>query len=153
MVGNPWFSLTLNKEATECLKRSWGTCCLTNLSQEDISFWNEKHDASLLIHNLDKKKEGINVEEQGPRRERKCMCVCVASQQQDDLRLSGPPSGQGAGGGARTRDRRIPADIRADSLATVPPTPRSGEKMIVGHRFTTPGKDPTRTALLGEDKS
>ncbi|GFO38516.1 hypothetical protein PoB_006502100 [Plakobranchus ocellatus] len=33
-------------------------------------------------------------------------------------------SGQGAGGDARTRDRRIPADLTADSLATVPPTPR-----------------------------
>ncbi|GFO29196.1 hypothetical protein PoB_005570100 [Plakobranchus ocellatus] len=44
-------------------------------------------------------------------------------QQQGDLRLSGPPSGQGAGGGARTRDRKVPADLRADSLATVPPTP------------------------------
>ncbi|GFN73924.1 hypothetical protein PoB_000043000 [Plakobranchus ocellatus] len=43
--------------------------------------------------------------------------------QQGDLRLSGPPSGQGAGGGARTRDRMVPADLRADSLATVPPTP------------------------------
>ncbi|GFN89219.1 hypothetical protein PoB_001572500 [Plakobranchus ocellatus] len=39
--------------------------------------------------------------------------------------LSGPPSGQGAGGGARIRDRRVPADLRADSLVTVPPTPRS----------------------------
>ncbi|GFN84342.1 cytochrome p450 [Plakobranchus ocellatus] len=38
------------------------------------------------------------------------------------LRLSGPPSGQGAGGGARTRDRRVHADLRADSLVTVPPT-------------------------------
>ncbi|GFN96428.1 hypothetical protein PoB_002293400 [Plakobranchus ocellatus] len=46
-----------------------------------------------------------------------------ASPQQGDLRLSGPPSGQGAGGGARTRDRRVPADLRADSLATVLPTP------------------------------
>ncbi|GFO40342.1 hypothetical protein PoB_006684700 [Plakobranchus ocellatus] len=45
------------------------------------------------------------------------------SPQQGDLRLSGPPTGQGAGGGAQTRDRRIPADIRADSLAIVPPTP------------------------------
>ncbi|GFO29141.1 hypothetical protein PoB_005564600 [Plakobranchus ocellatus] len=42
----------------------------------------------------------------------------IASPQQGDLRLSGPPSGQGAGGGARTRDRRVPADLRADSLAT-----------------------------------
>ncbi|GFO13259.1 THAP domain containing 9 [Plakobranchus ocellatus] len=47
----------------------------------------------------------------------------IASPQQGDLRLSGPPSGQGAGGGARTRDRKVPADLRADSLATVPPTP------------------------------
>ncbi|GFO44816.1 hypothetical protein PoB_007132100 [Plakobranchus ocellatus] len=49
----------------------------------------------------------------------------TASPQQGDLRLSGPPSGKGAGGWARTRDRRISADIRADSLATVPPTPSS----------------------------
>ncbi|GFN89851.1 hypothetical protein PoB_001635700 [Plakobranchus ocellatus] len=39
-------------------------------------------------------------------------------------RLSGPPSGQGAGGGARTRDRRVHADLRADSLTTVLPTPQ-----------------------------
>ncbi|GFO46999.1 hypothetical protein PoB_007350400 [Plakobranchus ocellatus] len=48
----------------------------------------------------------------------------AASPQQGDLRLSGSPSGHGAGGGARTRDRRVPSDLRADSLATVPPTPR-----------------------------
>ncbi|GFO45033.1 hypothetical protein PoB_007153800 [Plakobranchus ocellatus] len=48
-----------------------------------------------------------------------------ASPQQGDLRLSGPPSGQGAGGGARTCDRGVPADLRADSLATVPATPPS----------------------------
>ncbi|GFO22374.1 phosphodiesterase [Plakobranchus ocellatus] len=47
----------------------------------------------------------------------------IASPQEGDLRLSGPPSGQGAGGGARTRDRRLPADLREISLATVPPTP------------------------------
>ncbi|GFO17374.1 hypothetical protein PoB_004387900 [Plakobranchus ocellatus] len=41
-----------------------------------------------------------------------------ASPHQGDLRLSGPPSGQGAGGGARTRDRKVPADHRADSLAS-----------------------------------
>ncbi|GFO19675.1 hypothetical protein PoB_004618000 [Plakobranchus ocellatus] len=45
-----------------------------------------------------------------------------ASPQRGDLRLSGPPSGQDAGGGARTRDRMIPADLRADSQASVPPT-------------------------------
>ncbi|GFO13962.1 hypothetical protein PoB_004046700 [Plakobranchus ocellatus] len=49
--------------------------------------------------------------------------VDEASPQQGDLRLSGPPSGQGAGSGARTRDRRVPADLRADSQATVLPTP------------------------------
>ncbi|GFO45575.1 hypothetical protein PoB_007208000 [Plakobranchus ocellatus] len=46
-----------------------------------------------------------------------------ASPPKGDLRLSGPPSGQGAGGGARTRDRRVPAEFRADSLVTVPSTP------------------------------
>ncbi|GFO34347.1 hypothetical protein PoB_006085200 [Plakobranchus ocellatus] len=45
-----------------------------------------------------------------------------ASPQKSNLRLPGPPSGQGAGGEARTRERRILADIRADSLAIVPPT-------------------------------
>ncbi|GFO35072.1 hypothetical protein PoB_006157700 [Plakobranchus ocellatus] len=46
-----------------------------------------------------------------------------ASPQQGDLRLSSSPSGQGAGGGSRTRDREIPADLRADSLSTMPLTP------------------------------
>ncbi|GFN79506.1 hypothetical protein PoB_000601200 [Plakobranchus ocellatus] len=40
-----------------------------------------------------------------------------------DLKLSGPPSGQGAGGMARTTDRMYSADLRADSLPTVSPTP------------------------------
>ncbi|GFO36001.1 hypothetical protein PoB_006250600 [Plakobranchus ocellatus] len=42
------------------------------------------------------------------------------SPQQGDLRHSRPPSDQGAGGRARTRDRRVPADFRADLLATAP---------------------------------
>ncbi|GFO50673.1 hypothetical protein PoB_007717800 [Plakobranchus ocellatus] len=42
-------------------------------------------------------------------------CEC---DQQDGLRLSGPSSGYGADGGARTRNRRVPADIRAGSLST-----------------------------------
>ncbi|GFO38040.1 hypothetical protein PoB_006454500 [Plakobranchus ocellatus] len=46
------------------------------------------------------------------------------SPQQGDLRLLGPQSGQGAGSEARTRDRRIPADLREHSLTTVPPTPQ-----------------------------
>ncbi|GFO39694.1 hypothetical protein PoB_006619900 [Plakobranchus ocellatus] len=52
---------------------------------------------------------------------RKPLCY-RRSPQQCDLRLSGPPPGQSAGSGARTRDRRVPADIRADSQATVLPT-------------------------------
>ncbi|GFO39740.1 hypothetical protein PoB_006624500 [Plakobranchus ocellatus] len=47
----------------------------------------------------------------------------VASPQKGDLRLYGPPSGQGADGGARTRDKRVPANLRADSQVTVPPIP------------------------------
>ncbi|GFN84322.1 hypothetical protein PoB_001082800 [Plakobranchus ocellatus] len=35
-----------------------------------------------------------------------------ARPQQGDLRLLDPPSGQGAGGGARTRNRRALADLR-----------------------------------------
>ncbi|GFN96386.1 hypothetical protein PoB_002289200 [Plakobranchus ocellatus] len=48
----------------------------------------------------------------------------TASSQQGDLRLSGPPSSQDDDDGARTRNRRVPADFRADSLATEPPTPK-----------------------------
>ncbi|GFN79093.1 hypothetical protein PoB_000559900 [Plakobranchus ocellatus] len=58
----------------------------------------------------------------GRRREIRAF-LYIASPQQGDLRLSGPPSGQGAGSGARTRDRRVPADLGADSQATVLPTP------------------------------
>ncbi|GFN83014.1 hypothetical protein PoB_000952000 [Plakobranchus ocellatus] len=48
----------------------------------------------------------------------------LARPQHGDIRLLHPPSGQHAGAGARTRNRRVPADLRADSLATVLPTPR-----------------------------
>ncbi|GFN79883.1 hypothetical protein PoB_000638900 [Plakobranchus ocellatus] len=58
---------------------------------------------------------------------KKFMAIVISSKRrcstQGDLRLSGPPSGQGASSGARTRDRRVPADLRADSQATVLPTP------------------------------
>ncbi|GFO20279.1 hypothetical protein PoB_004678400 [Plakobranchus ocellatus] len=48
----------------------------------------------------------------------------VQSPQKGDLKLSDPPSGQGAGGETRTRDKRVPAaDLRADSLSSLPPTP------------------------------
>ncbi|GFO45622.1 hypothetical protein PoB_007212700 [Plakobranchus ocellatus] len=46
-------------------------------------------------------------------------------------KLSGPPSGQGAGSGARTHDRRVPADLRADSQATVLPTPPAMENKVI----------------------
>ncbi|GFN90382.1 hypothetical protein PoB_001688800 [Plakobranchus ocellatus] len=52
----------------------------------------------------------------------------IASPQQGDLRLLGPPSGRGADGRARTRDRRVPTDLRADSQATVPRTPEEEEE-------------------------
>ncbi|GFN75940.1 hypothetical protein PoB_000244600 [Plakobranchus ocellatus] len=55
-----------------------------------------------------------------------------ASPQQGDLGLLGPPAGQGAGGGTRARDKRVPADLRADSLATVPPTPTEVGNVEVG---------------------
>ncbi|GFO34197.1 U3 small nucleolar RNA-associated protein 15-like protein, partial [Plakobranchus ocellatus] len=42
------------------------------------------------------------------------MVSTTVGPQQGDLRLSGPPSGQGAGSGTRTRDRRVPADLRAE---------------------------------------
>ncbi|GFN92100.1 hypothetical protein PoB_001860600 [Plakobranchus ocellatus] len=44
------------------------------------------------------------------------------SLQQGDLRLSGSPSGQCPGGRAQTC-HRVPADLRMDLLASVPPTP------------------------------
>ncbi|GFN93665.1 hypothetical protein PoB_002017100 [Plakobranchus ocellatus] len=45
----------------------------------------------------------------------------TACPQEDDLGFLDPPSGQGAGDEARTRDRRVPADLRAGSLFTEPP--------------------------------
>ncbi|GFO31610.1 hypothetical protein PoB_005811500 [Plakobranchus ocellatus] len=67
-------------------------------------------------------------EEQGMRWKWKRKRSRRKSPQQGDLRLSGPSSGptsgQGVGGGARTSDRRVPANLRADSLnATRPLTP------------------------------
>ncbi|GFO00374.1 hypothetical protein PoB_002687900 [Plakobranchus ocellatus] len=43
-----------------------------------------------------------------------------ASPQQDDIRLSYSPLGQGAFGSARTRDRRVPADLKTSLLSTAP---------------------------------
>ncbi|GFO18150.1 hypothetical protein PoB_004465500 [Plakobranchus ocellatus] len=46
-----------------------------------------------------------------------------ASLQQGDIGLSGTQSGQVVYGGARTREKMVPSDLRADSLSTVPRTP------------------------------
>ncbi|GFO11057.1 hypothetical protein PoB_003756200 [Plakobranchus ocellatus] len=61
----------------------------------------------------------------------------ASSPQQGDFRLLGPPSGQGTGSGTRTRNRRAPADLRAGSLATVPPTLANlpGTHISCRHRF------------------
>ncbi|GFN90099.1 hypothetical protein PoB_001660500 [Plakobranchus ocellatus] len=48
----------------------------------------------------------------------------IASPQQGDLRFSGPLTGQGASIGARTHDRGIHADLRADSPCTGHRSPR-----------------------------
>ncbi|GFN92769.1 hypothetical protein PoB_001927500 [Plakobranchus ocellatus] len=55
-------------------------------------------------------------------------------------RLSGPASAQGAGDGARNRDRRVPADLRANSLATRPLTPQETVEVEeeTGIRLTEP---------------
>ncbi|GFN82725.1 hypothetical protein PoB_000923100 [Plakobranchus ocellatus] len=50
------------------------------------------------------------------------------SPQHGDLRLSGPPSGQGASGEARLCDRRVPADHMADLLSSMPPTPHNARE-------------------------
>ncbi|GFO26214.1 hypothetical protein PoB_005271900 [Plakobranchus ocellatus] len=73
--------------------------------------------------------------------------------QQDDLRLSGPPSGRGAGGGARTRDRRVPADLRADLLTTLLPTPHKEiEKDLVYVHIASPQRVDLRLSGLRQAK-
>ncbi|GFO29672.1 hypothetical protein PoB_005617700 [Plakobranchus ocellatus] len=55
----------------------------------------------------------------------------IASPQQGNLRLQGLLSGRSTDGGAQTHDRRVPADRRTDSQATVPtmpPSPVNGEE-------------------------
>ncbi|GFN85174.1 hypothetical protein PoB_001168000 [Plakobranchus ocellatus] len=53
------------------------------------------------------------------------------SPQKGDLRLLGPPSGQGAGSGAQIRGKRVPVDLRADSLTTVPQTPPTVTALVI----------------------
>ncbi|GFO33452.1 hypothetical protein PoB_005995700 [Plakobranchus ocellatus] len=58
--------------------------------------------------------------------------------------LSGSPSSQGADGGARTRDKRVPADLRADSLATVLLTPPERDRQTREKREGNAQADTTR---------
>ncbi|GFN86719.1 hypothetical protein PoB_001322500 [Plakobranchus ocellatus] len=60
-----------------------------------------------------------------------------ASPQHGDIRLSGPLSRQGAGSGARTRDRRAPTDLSADSLATCHRRPVMSESFLP-HQIRVP---------------
>ncbi|GFO29874.1 hypothetical protein PoB_005637900 [Plakobranchus ocellatus] len=55
---------------------------------------------------------------------RTCPLNRSSSGGQGDLRLSGPPSGKGIGGEARTYNRRVPADLKVGSVSTVPSTPQ-----------------------------
>ncbi|GFO19963.1 hypothetical protein PoB_004646800 [Plakobranchus ocellatus] len=65
----------------------------------------------------------------------------IVSPQQWDLRLLDSPPGQGAGSGTRARDRRVPVDLRADSLATEPPTPHTMSNIRSKLRFGTAGQE------------
>ncbi|GFN75252.1 hypothetical protein PoB_000175800 [Plakobranchus ocellatus] len=64
--------------------------------------------------------------------ENKCMkkvwFLCMVCPQQGDHRLSGPLSGQGVSGGAQSHGKRVPADLRTNSLFTVPPMPQMHEE-------------------------
>ncbi|GFO32973.1 C-type lectin-related protein 4 [Plakobranchus ocellatus] len=69
------------------------------------------------------------------RRKRPVRWKVVEDSQQGDLRLSGPPSGQGAGSGARTRDRRVPADAPSLRRVASEQSGRSGKKAVAATFF------------------
>ncbi|GFN93188.1 hypothetical protein PoB_001969400 [Plakobranchus ocellatus] len=52
-----------------------------------------------------------------------CSVEIASSPQQGDLRLLGPSSDLGPGGGARTRVKRVPADLEAGAQTTEPQAP------------------------------
>ncbi|GFO26568.1 hypothetical protein PoB_005307300 [Plakobranchus ocellatus] len=58
-------------------------------------------------------------------------------------------SGQSADGGARTRDRRVLVDFRADSLATVPPMPHDQGNKILPRDSNT--KETNNESILKKD--
>ncbi|GFN93862.1 hypothetical protein PoB_002036800 [Plakobranchus ocellatus] len=59
----------------------------------------------------------------------------IASSEQGDLRISGPPSRQGADGRARTRKNRIPECLRVESLSTLPPMPLADLRKFISGVF------------------
>ncbi|GFO03662.1 hypothetical protein PoB_003016700 [Plakobranchus ocellatus] len=69
---------------------------------------------------LQKRFEGLNLQFFSAKGR---LAFCVVNPQEGDLRLSDPPSGMGAGGGARAYDSRVPEHLRAGSLFTEPPRP------------------------------
>ncbi|GFO21184.1 hypothetical protein PoB_004768900 [Plakobranchus ocellatus] len=76
----------------------------------------------------EKKKEKEKEKQEEEKKIMKIGFLYKASPQQGDPRLSGPLSGQNAGGGTRTCDRKFHADLRADSQATVLRTPPDNEE-------------------------
>ncbi|GFN89470.1 retrovirus-related pol polyprotein from type-2 retrotransposable element r2dm [Plakobranchus ocellatus] len=102
-------SIRWNNQHTESFKILKGVRQGCILSPHFFSLYTEQ-----IMKETDVDQYGIEV---GGRK------ISNLSADQDELRLSGPPSGQGASHVARTRDRRVSANLRADSLATVPPTP------------------------------
>ncbi|GFN84696.1 hypothetical protein PoB_001120200 [Plakobranchus ocellatus] len=66
----------------------------------------------------EKSKHGEKVEER-----RRASMVRRWRRGEEQAWFSGPPSGQGTGDEARTRDRRVPTDLKAELPSTVLSTP------------------------------
>ncbi|GFO00427.1 hypothetical protein PoB_002693200 [Plakobranchus ocellatus] len=62
--------------------------------------------------------------------------VCKARPQQGDLRLSDPPSDQGASERAQTQHREVPEILVYVSLSTGPPTPplEQAQNVMFSHK-------------------
>ncbi|GFO18664.1 hypothetical protein PoB_004516900 [Plakobranchus ocellatus] len=55
------------------------------------------------------------------------LAMCRLQSTKGDLRLSDPPTGLGVADWARARDRTVHADLWADLLSTLLPTPHTRE--------------------------
>ncbi|GFO06760.1 hypothetical protein PoB_003326500 [Plakobranchus ocellatus] len=86
-------------------------------SSVDPHYMDITEDGDLICSNWDNKIARVQVDT-GTVVFNKSACP-----QHGDLRLKGPPSGQSASGGARTPNKRVSTDLRADSLSTVLLTP------------------------------